>query len=335
MVVLQMDADFEIINRKMIKVGNSYAVAIAPNKAKKFGFEPGVNVQVELRDGIVIITREGVTVTEKEKKLIQSELTKMDAVDDQSPELKADGVNLQGLNELSGELGKKSLAWVNQRVRGYNSNLRLGEKRRRVVIRDEQVVVLNLGLLTIASFPNSINGANFPALKGLRMTHCQLSDVDLSSVEKISSLERLILSNNELDEIDLSPLASLSNLKNLSLDSNLLDQISLDPLKNLNNIETICLSSNELEEIDLSPLIALDELKELYIDSNFLTNIDLSPLSKKKELILHLGSNKLESLDVGPLGAIPDLFLSLENNPLEEIDLEPLFGIANLQLEMP
>ncbi|MHA2334379.1 MAG: hypothetical protein ACXAEU_20295 [Candidatus Hodarchaeales archaeon] len=307
-----MDDDFEFISRKIIKVGNSYAVAIAPSKASRFGFDLGTRVKVELRNGMVIITREGESAPDIEKQLVMSELTKMDAIAEQPPSVKADEQNLQGLDELSSDLGNKSLVWVNQRVYGYNSNLRLGEKRRRVIIRRGQVITLNIDLMTIPRFPESINGANFPSLRGLRLSSCKLTEVDLSPIETILSLEKLVLSKNDIDEIDLSPLSKLNKMNELSLDGNLLDHINLQPLKDLSNIETINLSSNELEEVDLSPLSSSSNLKELYLDNNFLTDIDLRPLSKTK-----------------------GLHLSLENNPIDDIDLEPLFSIDDLHLGLP
>lgn len=301
-----MDADFERFNRQIIKVGNSFAVAIAPSKATKFGFELGVKVQVGISNGLIIISRND------EKQLDINELMKSNVLPEHQPLIKANEQNLQGLNELSSELGNNSVEWANQRIHGYNSNLRYGEKRRRAVIRRGQVVVLNLDLMTMTHFPESINGDKFPALRGLRMASCQLRDTDLSSLDTLPSLEKLVLSTNDIDEIDLSALSDLKKLTELQLNGNLLDQISLNPLKNLKNVETLNLSGNELEIIDLSPLKELSALKELYLNNNYLEEIDLTPLSK-----------------------ITGLFLSLENNPLENIDLEPLFDIEDLHIGLP
>lgn len=301
-----MSTNFERLNRQIIKVGNSYAVAITPSKANMFGFELGVKVQVGIRDGLIIISRDD------EKQLDINELMKSDTLREHQPLIKADEQNLLGLNELASELGKTSVELVNQRIYGYNSNLRLGEKRRRAIIRRKQVVVLNLDLMTITHFPENINGDNFPALKGLRMASCQLRDVNLSSLRTLHSLEKLVFSNNEIDEIDLSALSNLKKLSELHLESNLLDQINLSPLKDLKMIETLNLSGNELEVIDLSPFEEINSLKELYLDNNYLKEIDLTPLSKKT-----------------------GLFLSLENNPLKDIDLEPLFDIDDLHIGLP
>ncbi|MHA1967592.1 MAG: leucine-rich repeat domain-containing protein [Candidatus Hodarchaeales archaeon] len=301
-----MNADFERFNRQIIKVGNSYAVAITPSKATKFGFELGVKVQVGIRNGLIVISRED------EKQLDINELMKSDTIREHQPLIKANEQDLQGLNELASELGNTSFDWVNQRIYGYNSNLRLGDKKRRAVIRRKQVVVLNLDLMTITYFPENINGDKFPALRGLRMASCQLRDVDLSSLSTLPSLEKLVLSNNEIDEIDLSALSNLKKMSELHLDGNLIDQINLSPLKDLKMIETLSLSGNELEVIDLSPLKELRALKEFYLDNNYLEEIDLTPLSNKR-----------------------GLFLSLENNPLKVIDLEPLFDIEDLHIGLP
>ncbi|MHA2245877.1 MAG: hypothetical protein ACXADY_13015 [Candidatus Hodarchaeales archaeon] len=301
-----MNAGFERLSRQIIKVGNSYAVALTPSKAIKFGFELGVKVQVGIRDGLIVINRED------EKQLDINALMKSDTIREHQPLIKANEQNSQGLKELASELGNTSVDWINQRIYGYNSNLRLGDKRRRAVVRRKQVVVLNLDLMTITYFPENINSDKFPALRGLRMASCQLRDVDLSSLGTLPSLEKLVLSNNDIDEIDLSVLSNLPKLSELHFDGNLLDQINLDPLKELKMIETLNLSGNELEEIDLSPLKELSALKELYLDNNFLEEIDLTPLNNKT-----------------------GLFLSLENNPLRDINLEPLFTIENLHIGLP
>jgi len=335
MVDLNTAAEVEQINRKIIKVGNSYAVSIAPSKAVKFGFELGTKVQVEISNGLIQIIREGKHHLNIEKQLITRELYSMDAISKQPLIFKVNKHDLQGLNEVSHDLGMKSLAWINQRINGYNSNLRLGEKRRRAVIRGGQVVVLNFDFMTIPRFPISINGNNFPALKGLRMSCCQLREVDLNTVENLHSLEKLVLSKNEIDEIDLTPLSNLSELNTLFLDNNLLDQINLEPLKNQKKMETIYLNNNELEKIDLSPLNDLTRLKEIYLDNNFLFEVDLTPLSKIKDLYLNLSSNNLENLDISPLSGTSNLTLLLEKNPFKEIDLEPLNGIDNLYLGLP
>ncbi|MFX0016043.1 MAG: leucine-rich repeat domain-containing protein [Promethearchaeota archaeon] len=297
-----MNTSFERLSRQIIKVGNSYAVAITPSKANKFGFELGVKVQVGIRNGLIIISRENDV----------DELMRSETFSGHKPLIKVNEQNLQGLNELASELGITSADLVNQRIYGYNGNLRLGEKRRRAIIRRQQVIVLNLDLMKITHFPENINGDQFPTLRGLRMAGCQLRDVDLSSLSLIPSLEKLVLTNNEIDEIELSALSNLKKLSELHIDSNLLDQINLNPLKDLKLIETLNLSGNELEEIDLSPLKDLNSLKELYLDNNYIEKIDLDPLSQKT-----------------------GLFLSLENNPLQDIDLEPLFNIDNLHLGLP
>jgi hypothetical protein len=301
-----MDSNFEIINRKIIRVGNSYAVALAPTKAAKFGFDLGTRVQVGIRDGLLIITREGDNMFD------MSELSIKSANSERHVPLKANEQNFRGLSDLSSELGEKSLAWINQRTYGYNANLRLGEKRRRVIIRKGQVVVFNLDLMTILRFPESINVDNFPALKGLRMNNCKVQENDLSSIEAMQSLQKLILSDNEIDEIDLSALSNLKRLHTLFINNNLLDKIDLEPLKGLKNVEALTLSGNELESVDLSPLKEMNSLKELHLDDNFLTEIDLNPL---------------QNLD--------ELFLSLENNPLVNIDLGPLSNIENLRIILP
>ncbi|MHA2298368.1 MAG: leucine-rich repeat domain-containing protein [Candidatus Hodarchaeales archaeon] len=300
-----MDTEY----RRIIKVGNTYGVTIPISSAKKYGFDHKTEVRVDISNGLVIITRKGEKQLEIDK--IQN-LADSDINTEQPPLIKADEQNLHGLEELSYQLGYKSLAWINQLVFGYNSNFRLGEKRRRAVIRREQVAVLNLDLMTIQQFPDSINSTNFPSLKGLRMTGCQLSVVDLSSIASLPFLEKLVLSDNDIDDIDLLPLSNVSKLSALFLDGNLLDQIDLKPLKELKNVETISLSSNELEEVDLRPLIGLSNLKELYLDNNHLADIDLTPLTKTK-----------------------GLYLSLENNPLDDIDLESLFSIDGLQVRLP
>ncbi|MFW9906359.1 MAG: hypothetical protein ACFFFH_18705 [Candidatus Thorarchaeota archaeon] len=301
-----MNSSFERLNRQIIKVGNSYAVAITPSKATKFGFELGVKVQVGIRDGLIVISRED------ENQLTLDELMELEPTHDYTPQIKANQQNLQGLNELTRELGTTSVDWVNQRVYGYNSNLRLGNKRRRVIIRRKQVVVMNLDQMSITYFPETINGDQFPALKGLRMASCQLREANFEAIGTLLSLEKVVLSNNDIDEVDLSSFVNLKKLSEIHLDGNLLDQINLNPLKNLKMIETLNLSGNELEEIDLSSLKEFNALKGIYLSNNYLKEIDLTPLSKKT-----------------------GLFLSLENNPLTEIDLEPLYGISGLHIGLP
>ncbi|MCG3219034.1 MAG: leucine-rich repeat domain-containing protein, partial [Candidatus Heimdallarchaeota archaeon] len=181
-----------------------------------------------------------------------------------------DEINYNGLKILSIELGKEMINWPREEIFGINADLEKG-KTQRIAIRKKQVTALNLNDLDISYFPIAVNSDNFPNLKALNFARNDLFSVNISSIQSLIHLERLILSENQLNWIDLSPVTRLENLKWLEVWGNKLEEVDLEALSYLKNLEFLYLNNNEIREIDLSPLLKLDNLKGIWLENNQLS----------------------------------------------------------------
>ena len=159
---------------------------------------------------------------------------------------------------------------------------------------------------------------------------------DISNIEGIKTLERLVVNGSELDydnlyhpgvDAELSNIEKLSTLNNLKiLKLNKLGLKNIDFLSGLTKLEHLELMENNLENVDA--LSELTELKTLIINENKLKNIN--GLRNKTKLIkLNLSENQIE--DINPLEKSVDLSeLELSSNNIENADV--LRNFKNLKL---
>ena len=170
------------------------------------------------------------------------------------------------------------------------------------------------------------------------------SELDLTGIEKIATLESLYISRFESVDLmelrnavqlkslwvedsnnitNLNGLAGLTNLTQLDLIS---DQISdLRPLSALTNLKALALSWNSIT--DLTGLEALTNLTDLILDGNQVS--DLQPLTNLRHLTdLCINGNRITSL-TGLEGLTNLTRLSLDGNQIS--DLQPISNLTNLE----
>ncbi|MCM1149079.1 MAG: leucine-rich repeat domain-containing protein [Butyricicoccus sp.] len=99
-----------------------------------------------------------------------------------------------------------------------------------------------------------------------------LTDSDISSIGRLSSLESLSLSGNKLSS--LAPLSALSNLTFLEVSGNSIDDLS--PLKNLTKLKNLYIDGNPIT--DFSPLHSLTSLRTLSMKNIDVTDEQLNAL---------------------------------------------------------
>ena len=145
-----------------------------------------------------------------------------------------------------------------------------------------------------------------------------VTNLDISLLSGLTSLERLSLENNGIS--DISSLAGLKELQFLGLSDNTIENIS--PLAGLKKLRHLNLSDNSIE--DLRPLAGLTNLVELWIENNPAT--DFSPLAG-----LNL-SDFRSNVDVNGDGVINILDLMVVANAFgkAEPDLNG-DGVVNIQ----
>ena len=120
------------------------------------------------------------------------------------------------------------------------------------------------------------------AEKELNLAGAGLTDADLISLKKMTSLTSLSLKDNP-QITDLSPLAGLTSLKTLELQNT--GASNLSPLSSLTGLTELRIANPDVS--DLTPLSSLTELTTLYLDDGDLFSsaiTDLSPLAGLKKL---------------------------------------------------
>ena len=176
-----------------------------------------------------------------------------------------------------------------------------------------------------------LSGINALPLSRLHLEQNCLTEIDLSPLQNVVSLEWLILSYNELSDIDLLPLSSCVGLSVLELASNHLTNIDLAPLASCGSLDTLVLSNNKLKDIDLKPLQSCKHLKHLYLSGIGLSHVDLSPLAGCSTLAtLYLDANALEGIDLTPICSSRLEDLSIARNMFVDIDLSGLDACESL-----
>lgn len=168
------------------------------------------------------------------------------------------------------------------------------------------------------SYTSVLTDAQLASIKSLV---CEYEDIrDTKGLEKMTSLETLILTWGNLEEIDLT---QNTNLTYLDLNTNSLNEIDLSQNKKL---EEVYLGQNYLVNIDLSNN---SEINRLDLYSNYLVSIDLS--NNKKLIEVDLGWNDLENLNISNNQLLETLDVS--GNELEQIDLTNNTELSDLNLD--
>lgn len=164
---------------------------------------------------------------------------------------------------------------------------------------DDLSLLTHLEHLTITNLPNGSlqNLIDLSELRSLDLSGCRFAASELSVLQYLTKLEKLVLSN-----CGLSTIADLANVKTLTY---------LD------------ISNNTIR--NLEPLTGMEHMQELYMKLNAITSLDMLSYLYNLEK-LDVSFNSVSSL--APLAQCPKLtWLDVSNNTISSIN-----GIGNLQL---
>lgn len=177
-------------------------------------------------------------------------------------------------------------------------------------------------------------------LATLTSLDCQNSSIaDMTGIEKLTGLTKLICTRNNITTLDLS---KNTNLTYLECNLNKLTSLDVTPLTKLTHLNC---DTNKLTKLDVSqnPLLTYlscarntlaeidvshnTQLTELNCDTNNLTKLDLSQNIQLTNL--DCSGNKLTELDVTPL--IQLTYFDCGVNPLTELDVSTLTKLTTLE----
>jgi len=163
----------------------------------------------------------------------------------------------------------------------------------------------------------------FASLRKLTITQVPLNahnDLDISSLQSLTSLEILILNSSRATSLD--PVQGMRHLRSLNIGNTLIRDLS--PIKELTELKTVDVGGSKV--VDLSPLIASKGLEELGIDAKQVHSLDaLSPATQLRQLRLF----DWGSVDLTPIGQLSHLE-SLFITGLQTMDLTFLRKLPNL-----
>ena len=92
--------------------------------------------------------------------------------------------------------------------------------------------------------------------KKIDLTMRAAKRVDLTNLQKCTTLVALNLANNMLEELDLSPLSGNQTLVEIHLENNHLPSLDLWPLSSCKSLSRLNLTQNRFPALDLTPVLA-------------------------------------------------------------------------------
>ncbi|CAG0906032.1 unnamed protein product, partial [Darwinula stevensoni] len=149
---------------------------------------------------------------------------------------------------------------------------------------------------------------------------------ELSWLEGLTDLERLLLSDNELSRIDSRRFANLQSLLTLQLDGNSIATVEPDAFKGLLRLQVLDLSRNAVETLPAAAFASLVSLRVLRLAGNRLRS--LAPDAFQNTLLERLDLSRndfsfVPSLALGAVGASLRR-LDLSRNAVEHVDAASL-----------
>merc|ERR1739838_731928 len=178
---------------------------------------------------------------------------------------------------------------------------------------------------------NKIEKLNFTQLEHLvrlRTLDLTLNDIEenfsFEGVNKLSSLETLLMGGNGVKEVDFSYLPK--SLRVLGTSYNLINKTDFSQLQHLVGLQTLDFSQNKLETFSFDGIGKLSSLENLLLRGNRISafDADATDLASLKNLkTLDLSKNHLKRFN---FAILPTSFskLNLDYNSLVNLDLEPL-----------
>lgn len=222
--------------------------------------------------------------------------------------LDLDNNQIQDLREVENLNGLKWLNLANNQISDFAAVNGLSE-----------LTSLNLSSNNITNIPDLSNNYK---LEKLYLNKNKVDDI--AGLAGAASLQEFCLNSNNISNDNLTTLQGLTSLERLELGDNQISDIS--SLGSLNNLAVLVLDNNQIE--DITAFADLNNLQKLNLSFNNITDISV---------IAHLGQLKLLFLNNNLISTLPDMSqlinlygLNLEHNQLN--DISPLGTVHNLEL---
>ncbi len=171
-------------------------------------------------------------------------------------------------------------------------------------------------------------------LSALRLTGFQLSDQEMTFLDKLDCLEELTFVRCRLGNGTLSQLAGLKNLKSLNLHGSNVNSLALANIQGLTALTELNLSGTAIDGAALASLRGLSNLQGLDLDRTAIDDSGLAVLANLTALIrLSLNGTKLSGVGLVHLKGLNRLEeLSLEGTRVSDAGLAHLAGLTRLKV---
>ena len=170
-------------------------------------------------------------------------------------------------------------------------------------------------LISLDCYSNNLTTLTAIGLENLQSINCSYNQLVGLNLSDLPNFKILGCVHNQIKKLDLT---EFTNLTELSSNHNQLTELRISGLTNLTLVDCW---SNQLSELDLTNL---PSLRNLYCLENKLTELDINGLTSLE--YLHCSDNLLTKLDLSYLSRLQNL--SCSYNRLAELNL---VGLENLQ----
>lgn len=174
------------------------------------------------------------------------------------------------------------------------------------------------------SFPQIVSNAfaDFPNIKHLDLSYCQINDMDQHALEENKNLNHLILTGNKLSDLPSLFTSSDNSFRSLTARHNHLQSINCNFLGKMLFID---LNDNLLTTNEITKCLSFfNNILEAVLESNLIDSIDRSTFANLRKLkMVSLWNNKISYIEPGSFDHLVNLhYLDITKNPVTEFTTE-------------
>jgi serine/threonine protein kinase len=150
------------------------------------------------------------------------------------------------------------------------------------------------------------NVSALSSLKELNLSHCELTERDLVSLNRLNKLKTLSIKLASTDGAALAKYKYLKQLHELHIDTPTHLTPLLRALKTSQNLDWLAIEHATLSKEDIRELASLQQLRCLVLNDSSVSNADLESLTALKHL-LRLDIRRCNKLDINCIGSLKKL----------------------------
>ncbi|KAM3724332.1 Insulin-like growth factor-binding protein complex acid labile subunit [Dirofilaria immitis] len=168
-----------------------------------------------------------------------------------------------------------------------------------------------------------------PGTQFLRLSKCQIEQLDPDVMELYPDMIHLDLSNNNISTLGNNIFRYQTKVQFLNLSNNNFSSIFDNSFQGLHRLEYLDLSSNKLQTIESNALRHLSELLELDLSNNLLQNLSFATFTDLANLQkLIVAGNQIAYLDGRIIKSLPNLrIIDLNQNIITTIGTDTFIGL--------